>query len=84
MAKPVFVLNGPNLNLLGTRQPEIYGFETLADIEALCRKTCAEHDFDLVFEQSNHEGALVEFAACIFYLTAFSIPPSTWNAPPTT
>lgn len=60
MTNPVFVLNGPNLNLLGTRQPEIYGYETLADIETLCRKTCAAHDIDLVFEQSNHEGGLVE------------------------
>lgn len=60
MTNPVFVLNGPNLNLLGTRQPEIYGYETLADIEALCRKTCAAHDIDLVFEQTNHEGVLVE------------------------
>lgn len=60
MTKPVFVLNGPNLNLLGTRQPEIYGSETLAHIEALCRKTCTAQKIDLVFEQSNHEGAMVE------------------------
>lgn len=60
MTHHVFVLNGPNLNLLGTREPEIYGSETLADIEALCRKTCAAHDVELVFEQTNYEGKLVE------------------------
>lgn len=58
--KPVFVLNGPNLNLLGTREPEIYGTTTLADIEALCRQAADTLGVSIVFEQTNHEGALVE------------------------
>ena len=58
--KPIFVLNGPNLNLLGTRQPEVYGRMSLADIESLCRQTADRLGFGLVFEQTNHEGALVD------------------------
>lgn len=60
MRKTVHVLNGPNLNLLGTREPGIYGRDTLADVEALCRTACEENGADLVFRQTNHEGALVE------------------------
>jgi 3-dehydroquinate dehydratase-2 len=57
----VYVLNGPNLNLLGSREPEIYGRATLADIEKLCAATAAQHKLDIVFHQSNHEGELVEW-----------------------
>ena len=56
----ILVLNGPNLNLLGTRQPETYGHTTLADIEAMCLAHAEQHLITLAFEQSNHEGALID------------------------
>lgn len=59
--KTVFVLNGPNLNLLGSREPQVYGSQTLADVEALCERACAANGFALDFRQSNHEGALVDW-----------------------
>ena len=58
--RTVVVLNGPNLNLLGEREPEVYGSETLADVEALCAKAVAEVGLALDFRQSNHEGVLVD------------------------
>jgi 3-dehydroquinate dehydratase-2 len=61
MMRRVLVLNGPNLNLLGLRQPEIYGRETLADLEALCREAASRLGLDLDFRQSNHEGILVDW-----------------------
>jgi 3-dehydroquinate dehydratase-2 len=61
MATTVYVLNGPNLNLLGTREPDIYGRTTLKDVEAMCRDAGKRHGFEIVFHQSNHEGALVDW-----------------------
>ena len=57
----VYVLNGPNLNLLGKREPHIYGTTTLAEIEQRCREDCARLGLQLVFRQSNHEGELVDW-----------------------
>ncbi len=56
----ILVLNGPNLNLLGTREPAVYGGATLADVEALCRETAARRGVDVECRQSNHEGVLVD------------------------
>jgi 3-dehydroquinate dehydratase II len=60
MTKSLLVLNGPNLNLLGTRQPEVYGKTTLADVEALCAAAGQRLGWGIDFRQSNHEGALVD------------------------
>jgi 3-dehydroquinate dehydratase-2 len=59
MAKPIYVLNGPNLNLLGTREPEVYGRETLDDLRARCECKAAALGFVVDFRQSNDEGVLV-------------------------
>jgi len=56
----VLIVNGPNLNLLGTRQPDVYGTTTLADVETLCKNAGAGLGFDVVCFQSNHEGALID------------------------
>jgi 3-dehydroquinate dehydratase II len=61
MSRRVTVINGPNLNLLGKRQPHIYGSETLADVEADCRALAGELGLDLRFLQSNHEGQIVDW-----------------------
>ncbi|MEW2349403.1 type II 3-dehydroquinate dehydratase [Streptomyces sp. NPDC006684] len=58
---PLMVLNGPNLNLLGKRQPEVYGTDTLADVEALCARTAEKLGGRADARQSNHEGQLVDW-----------------------
>jgi 3-dehydroquinate dehydratase-2 len=59
MPQTIFVLNGPNLNMLGVREPEKYGHATLADVEKLCRATAARFDLTVEFRQSNIEGEIV-------------------------
>lgn len=61
MPKTVYVLNGPNLNLLGTREPQIYGRATLKDVDKLCRATAKRHGLSVVFRQTNHEGEMVDW-----------------------
>jgi 3-dehydroquinate dehydratase-2 len=59
MSKPIYILNGPNLNRLGTREPEIYGRTTLAEVEAMCREAASDHP--IVFRQTNREYEIIEW-----------------------
>ena len=61
MSRSVYILNGPNLNLLGTREPEQYGRDTLADVERLCAEAGAKHGVEIECRQSNHEGVLIDW-----------------------
>ena len=59
--KTALILNGPNLNLLGTREPQVYGSQTLDDVQALCERACMANGFKMDFRQSNTEGVLVDW-----------------------
>jgi 3-dehydroquinate dehydratase-2 len=61
MAKSIYILNGPNLNLLGTREPDVYGHATLSDVERICRVHAKALNYGVEFRQSNHEGDLVDW-----------------------
>ena len=61
MVKSIHVLSGPNLNLLGTREPEIYGRDTLEDVRTRCEARAASRGVSVVFRQSNHEGVLIDW-----------------------
>ncbi|OOY12478.1 type II 3-dehydroquinate dehydratase [Thioclava marina] len=60
MSRLIYILNGPNLNLLGKRQPEIYGSDTLDDVERICKAVAAQKGFEIALFQSNHEGTIVD------------------------
>ena len=61
MSSLIYVINGPNLNLLGKREPEKYGRATLDDVETLCRDAAKKHGYEIEFRQSNKEGELVDY-----------------------
>ncbi len=61
MSKPIYILNGPNLNLLGTREPEIYGRMTLADVKSMCKERAKTRGLKIFFEQSNNETQIIDW-----------------------
>ena len=61
MSKPIFILNGPNLDLLGTREPEIYGTNSLDDIKAATQSQAGQHGYQVEFRQTNSESKLIEW-----------------------
>ncbi|MFP3516909.1 type II 3-dehydroquinate dehydratase [Pseudomonas sp. SIMBA_077] len=76
----VLILNGPNLNLLGTREPGVYGHETLADIAHLCAQTASEEGLNIEFRQTNHEGELLDWIhGARQRCSAIVINPAAWT-----
>ena len=80
MSKTIYILNGPNLNLLGQRQPEIYGRETLADVERLCADVATPAGFTVRLMQTNHEGQMIDWIhAARHEAAAIVINPAAWT-----
>lgn len=78
--RTIYVLNGPNLNLLGTREPETYGSATLQSVEALCRATAEELGVTIEFRQTNHEGEMIEWIQqARLEAQALVINPAAWT-----
>ena len=78
MTKPLYILNGPNLNRLGTREPEIYGATTLAQIEAMCRQAAGERPVE--FRQTNSEATLIDWIhEAIDRACGIVINPAAWS-----
>lgn len=84
MSKLVYLLNGPNLNLLGLREPHLYGSKTLKDVEDLCRPVAERHGFDLQFRQTNREYEMVDWIQEARQSAGLVINPAgfTYNAVP--
>jgi 3-dehydroquinate dehydratase II len=84
MANVVYLLNGPNLNLLGLREPHIYGSKTLKDVEAMCRPVAERHGFELQFRQTNREYEMVDWIQEARQSKGLVINPAgfTYNAVP--
>lgn len=80
MTHKILVLNGPNLNMLGLRQPEVYGHETLADVERLCADAGAEHHLQVECFQTNHEGQMIDrIHAARGVMAGIVINPGAWT-----
>ncbi|MDR6350156.1 type II 3-dehydroquinate dehydratase [Pantoea sp. SORGH_AS_0659] len=78
--RTIYVLNGPNLNLLGTREPETYGSDTLQSVEALCHATAEELGVAIEFRQTNHEGEMIEWIQqARLEAQALVINPAAWT-----
>ena len=80
MRQTIFILNGPNLNLLGQREPEIYGRDTLADVEARCAALAGGEEVRIVLRQTNHEGEMIDWIHEARHdATGIVINPAAWT-----
>ena len=74
MPKPIYMLSGPNLNLLGSREPDIYGTTTLDDVRAACEARARSLGYGLVFRQTNHEGELIDWVQEARFVAGLDFP----------
>ena len=80
MSTLITLLNGPNLNLLGQRQPELYGTDTLADVEKQCQSVASAYSLSVELKQTNHEGEMVDFIhVCRTNSAGIIINPAAWS-----